>query len=207
MQIQGIEPQNREQRKSGMLNYASYRKLDTLSTRKRVVIRFLNGTDRDRFIEFLQKVPAEDVQFCKNDIKSQRVIDDWLSPERSQGIISLVASDMATNQIIAFLNLYKGQQAAQKVGEIHHIIVAKPFQGLGVGSLILDELIDLALRQGLNWLKAEIEVESKIVLKAFQSRGFEIKAILGDYFIDNKGKTHDVALMMLPLLKHNNDDF
>jgi L-amino acid N-acyltransferase YncA len=200
------ELQVQEQRRPGMPAYASYRKLATPSIGKRVVIRFLNGEDREGLSKFLQKVPAEDIQFCKHDIKDQKVVDDWLNPG-SPGIISIVASDKATNEIAAILNISKGRQAARNVADIHHIIVAKPLQGLGLGSLMLDESINLASRQRLHWLKAEVAVESKIVLKAFRSRGFEIKATLQDYFIDYKGTTHDVALMMLRLIKDNNEDF
>lgn len=201
------EAQVQEQRWPRMLSQASYRKLAILGMGERVVIRCLNGEDREGLIRFLQKVPAEDSQFSKHDIRDQAVVEEWLNPESSPGIISMVASDMATTDIVGIVNIYKGWQAAQNVGDIHHIIIARPLQGLGLGSLMLDEAIDLAARQMLHWLKAEIAVEAKIVIKAFRSRGFQTKAILQDYFIDLKGATHDVALMMLRVIKDNNEDF
>jgi ribosomal protein S18 acetylase RimI-like enzyme len=93
------------------------------------------------------------------------------------------------------------------VGDIHQIIVARPYQGSGLGSLMVDELISLALRERLHWLKVEIATELKNVLKAFKNKGFEIKAVLEDYFRDHKGRTHDAALMMLPLVKRYNKTF
>jgi ribosomal protein S18 acetylase RimI-like enzyme len=173
----------------------------------RVILRSLRGEDLAGLCKFLQRVPADDIQFCKYDIKDRKVIAAWLHPESSPGIISIMAADMATNEIVGVLNIHKGERAAQKVGDIHHIIVAKPLQGLGLGSLLLDESIALAASHRLHWLRAEIAVESEIVLKAFKSRGFQIKTILEDYFIDYHGATHDMALMMLPLFKHNDDDF
>jgi ribosomal protein S18 acetylase RimI-like enzyme len=119
-------------------------------------------------------------------------------------MMSLVASDIDTDQIVASLNLYIGQQAVQDVGDIHQIIVARPYQGSGLGSLMLEELINIAIRERLHWLKVEIATELKNVLKAFNSKGFEIKVVLEDYFRDHKGKTHDAALMMLPLIKKDN---
>jgi hypothetical protein len=47
----------------------------------------------------------------------------------------------------------------------------------------------------------------KGVIKAFQAKGFELKTILDDYFIDSKGTTFDVALMLRSLSKNDNDDF
>jgi hypothetical protein len=76
-----------------------------------------------------------------------------------------------------------------------------------LGSLILDGLIELAVRENLHWLKVELITEMKKVIKAFQSKGFKIRTILDDYFIDSKGTTFDVALMLRPLIKNDEDDF
>jgi ribosomal protein S18 acetylase RimI-like enzyme len=190
-----------------MLNDDSYRKMATLSMGKRVMIRFLNSHDRDRLINFFQQAPTEDIEFCRHDLKNPEVVDHWLGLENFLRMMSLVASDIGTDQIVASLNIYIGQQAVQNVGDIHQIIVARPYQGSGLGSLMLDELINIALRERLHWLKVEIAIELKNVLKAFKSKGFEIKAVLEDYFRDRKGKTHDVALMMLPLLMRDCEDF
>jgi hypothetical protein len=42
---------------------------------------------------------------------------------------------------------------------------------------------------------------------AFQGKGFEIRAVLEDYFRDSRGATYDVALMMRPLIKKDDEDF
>jgi len=114
---------------------------------------------------------------------------------------------MPTNRVVASLNLSKGQQAAKNVGDIQQILVARPFQGLGLGSLIVDGLIEIAVKENLHWLKVEIVTEMKVIIKAFQSKGFKIKTILDDYFIDSKGTPYDVALMLRPLFKNDYDDF
>jgi ribosomal protein S18 acetylase RimI-like enzyme len=85
--------------------------------------------------------------------------------------------------------------------------VARPFQGLGLGSLMLDALIELAVKDNLYWLKVEIVTEMKSIIKSFQSKDFKVKTILDDYFIDSKGTTFDVALMLRPLLESDYDDF
>ena len=190
-----------------MQDIEAYRKFVTLSNGKEVLIRLLNGQDRSGLIKFFQQAPQEDVQFCKQDVKSPMVIDSWMNQENCHKPLTLVALDMPTNRVVASLNLNKGQQAAKNVGDIQQILVARPFQGLGLGSLVLDGLIELAVKENLHWLKVEIVTEMKEIIKAFQSKGFEVKAILDDYFIDSKGTTFDVALMLRSLLKNNYDDF
>ncbi len=185
----------------------THRKLVTLSKGKEVLIRLLNGQDRLGLIKFFQQVPSEDVQFCKQDVKSPMVIDAWTNQGNGHNPLILVALDIATNQVVATLTLIKGQQAAKTVGDIQQILVAWPFQGLGLGSLILDELIELAVKVNLHWLKVEIVTEMKGIIKAFKSKGFEMKTTLDDYFIDSKGTMFDVALMLRSLSKNKNDDF
>jgi ribosomal protein S18 acetylase RimI-like enzyme len=185
----------------------AYRKFVTLSNGKEVLIRLLNGKDCSGLNKFFQQAPLEDVQFCKQDVKSPMVIDAWMNQENNHNPLTLVALDMPTNRVVACLNLSKGQQAAKTVGEIQHILVARTFQGLGLGSLILDGLIELAAKENLHWLKVEIVTEMKTIIKAFQSKGFQINGILDDYFIDSKGRTVDVALMLRPLIKKDDEDF
>jgi ribosomal protein S18 acetylase RimI-like enzyme len=190
-----------------MQDLVAYRKFATLSNGKEVLIRLINGHDRLALTKFFHQVPIDDVQFCKQDVKSPQVVDAWLHPENCHRTLGLVALDIPTNRIIASLNIMRGQQAALMVGDIQQIIVARPFQGLGLGSLILDALIDLAAKENLHWLKVEIVTELKTIIKAFQSKGFKIRTILDDYFIDLKGITYDVALMLRPLIKNDEEDF
>ena len=190
-----------------MQDFEAYRKIVTLSNGKEVLIRLINGQDRSGIIKFFQQAPLEDVQFCKQDVKSPMVIDAWMNQDNGHNPLTLVALDMPTNRIIASLNLNKGHQAAKNVGDIQQILVARPFQGLGLGSLILDGLIELAVKDNLYWLKVEIVTEMKTIIKSFQSKDFKIKTILDDYFVDSKGATFDVALMLRPLLKNDYDDF
>ena len=190
-----------------MQAFEAYRKIVTLSNGKEVLIRLLNGQDHSGLIKLLQQAPLEDVQFCKQDVKSPAVIDAWMNQENGHNPLTLVALDMPTNRMVASLNLSRGQQAAKNVGDIQQILVARPFQGLGLGSLILDGLIDLAIKENLHWLKVEIVIEMKAIIKSFQSKEFKIKTILDDYFIDSKGTTFDVALMLRPLLTNDYDDF
>ena len=190
-----------------MKDVETYRKLVTLSNGKEVFIRLLNGQDRDGLIKFFQQAPLEDVQFCKQDVKNPMVIDSWLNHGNCHRPLTIIAVDMPTNRVVASLNLSKGQQAVLNVGDIQQILVSRPFQGLGLGSMILDSLIELGVKENLHWLKAEIVTEMKDIIKAFQSKGFEIRTILDDYFIDLKGTTFDVALMLRPLIKNDYDDF
>jgi len=72
---------------------------------------------------------------------------------------------------------------------------------------MLEEIIGLALKENLHWLKAEVLADHKKVIKAFRTKGFEQKAILDDYFIRKDGVTHDVVLMMRSVVKRDEAEF
>jgi L-amino acid N-acyltransferase YncA len=113
---------------------------------------------------------------------------------------------MEDNRLIADATLHRGKHAAKHIGEVR-IFVSRPFRNLGLGSLMLEELISLAKKENLYWLRAEIIADHKKVVKAFRSKGFEARATLEDYFIRKDGVTHDIVLMLRPVVKREEAEF
>ena len=189
-----------------MINYVAYRKFVTLRNGKRVMFRFLNEQDREGLIQLFQEAPDEDTRFLKQDVKDLKLVNYWMDHLDYHKVLPLVAVDLEDNRIIADATLHRGKHAAKHIGEIR-IFVSRSHRGLGVGSLMLEELINLALKENLQWLKAEIIADHKKVIKAFRAHGFEQKALLDDYFIRKDGVTHDVVLMMRPVVKKEEAEF
>ncbi len=189
-----------------MINYAAYRKFVTLQNGKRMMFRFLNGQDREELIRLFQEAPEEDLRFLKQDVKDTKLVNSWIDQINYQKVLPLLAVDLEGNNIIADATLHRGKHAAKHIGEVR-IFVSRPFRNLGVGSLMLEEIINLAKKEGLQWLKAEIVADHKKVVKAFRSRGFEIRATLEDYFIRKDGVTHDVVLLLRSVVKREEAEF
>jgi L-amino acid N-acyltransferase YncA len=189
-----------------MINYVAYRKFVTLSNGKRVMFRFLNEKDREGLVQLFQEAPDEDTRFLKQNVKDQKTINFWVDHINYLKVLPLVAVDLESNNLIADATLHRGKHASKHIGEVR-IFVSRGFRNLGLGSVMLDELISLALKEGLQLLKAEVLADHKKVVKAFKSKGFEIKANLDDYFIRKDGVTHDVVLMLRPVLKKEEAEF
>jgi ribosomal protein S18 acetylase RimI-like enzyme len=180
-------------------NPACNHKLTIFNNGKRVKIRFLKEQDRDDLIGFFQTPLQEDIQFNIGDDKNSKILNYCWSQGNSHRSITLVAQDMATRLPVAFLNLYRSQKAFRENGEMQQILIIIPFQGQGSDSRLLNELISLASKEQLCWLKLKVMAELEPVIQAFQSKKFEVRAIFEDYLMDPKGKMHDVALMMRPI--------
>lgn len=189
-----------------MLNHIIYRKFATLKSGKRLVFRCLNEQDCGDLRDLFQETPDEDIKFLNHDLKGHKVVNDRLDLLTYPHVITLVAVDLENMRLVAEADLHLGQGAAKHIGEIKQIFVSRPFQGLGVGSLMLEELISLSAKENLRWLKAEVVADHKIAVKAFLGKGFRIKATLEDFFISGDGSTYDVVLMSRPVLNGNEEE-
>jgi RimJ/RimL family protein N-acetyltransferase len=189
-----------------MINYVAYRKFVTLKSGKRMMFRFLTEQDRQGLIQLFQEAPEEDTRFLKQNVKDNHMVNYWMDHIDYPKVLPLLAVDLENNQIVADATLHRGKFASKHIGEIR-IFVSRPYRGLGMGSLMLRELIDLALMENLQWLKAEIIADHKKVIKAFLAHGFEPKVLLDDYFLRLDGVTHDVVLMMRPVVKKEEAEF
>jgi len=69
------------------------------------------------------------------------------------------------------------------------LFIAKPIRGLGLRSRMVDELVLLADRENLNWLKAEVVTNHGQMIKALRNKGFEMRAALEDFFMSKDGIT------------------
>ena len=189
-----------------MINYVAYRKFATLKNGKRVMFRFLNEQDREALIQMFQEAPEEDIRFLKQDVKDQKLVNYWVEHLNYRKVLPLLAVDLENNQIIGDATLHRGKHAAKHIGEVR-IFVSRSFRNLGVGSLMLEEMLNLALQENLVWLKAEILADHKKVIKAFKAKGFDQKCLLDDYFIRKDGVTHDIILMLRPVVKREEAEF
>lgn len=189
-----------------MINYVAYRKFVTVRNGKRVMFRFLNDSDREGLAHLFQEAPEEDTRFLKQDVKDLKLVNYWVDHIDYRKVLPLVAVDLETNRIIADATLHRGKHAAKHIGEIR-IFVSRSFRNLGLGSVMLEELLSLAKLENLQWLKAEIVADHKKVIKAFRAKGFEQKAILDDFFLRKDGVTHDVMLMMRPVVRREETEF
>ena len=189
-----------------MINYGAYRKFVSLKNGHKVMFRLLTEADREGLVQLFQEAPEEDLRFLKQDVRDEKLINSWLDQINYNKVLPLVAVDLNSNKLIGDATLHRGKNAAKHIGEIR-IFVSRFYRNLGLGSLMLEELISLAFQENLQWLRAEVIADHKKVVKAFRAHGFEQKALLDDYFLRKDGVTHDVVLMLRPVIKKEEAEF
>ncbi len=170
------------------------------------MFRFLNERDRDELIRMFQEAPDEDTRFLKQDVKDLALVNYWVDHIDYSKVLPLVAVELEDNRLVGDATLHRGKHSGKHIGEMR-IFIARPFRYVGLGSMMMEELISWAPKMALQWLKAEIIAEHKEVIKAFREKGFEVRATLDDYFIRKDGLTHDVVLMLRPVVKREEAKF
>jgi L-amino acid N-acyltransferase YncA len=173
---------------------ASYQKVGVLKDGTRVTLRPMVKEDRDKMLDFFRRLDEKDKLFLRSDVRDQSVIDHWVSTIDYQKVFPLLAE--VDGRIVGDATLHM-----RKVGWKRHlgnvrVVVAKDFQGRGLGTLLINELVELAGEFGLEKLIAEIHLQAQAALKVFKHAGFTTKAVFEDLVKDPEGKNSDLVVMV-----------
>jgi RimJ/RimL family protein N-acetyltransferase len=185
-------------------DYSFYRKFVPLKNQKRVLLRFLNGGDRQELVSLFQNASDQDLRFCQHDLKDPNLLNHWLDHINSPRLLPLATIDLETNRLIAAGTLLRGKHTANHIGEIK-LFIAEPFRNLGLGATLLDELMLLAAKENLHWIRAEVVVDQKEMIRALRNKGFQIRANLEDFFMRKDGMMHDMVFMMRAVNENANE--
>lgn len=179
-----------------------YRQVFTLKDGARVLVRPLTKDDRQALKDLFLPVPFEDKQFMRDDINDPKVIDAWIDHLDYEKVMPIVA--VVGNRIVGNATLHFKEGPARHRAEVR-IFLAKDFRQRGVGSRMIQGLIELAKRRGLFMLEVEVVSDQSHITKAFQNMGFEAKAVFEDHFMLPDGSLRDVTYLTLRLHKTQNE--
>ena len=181
----------------------NYREMATLKDGAYVLLRPLNGEDEPRLAEFYSAVSEEDLRFFRHYIKDPALIREWAEHLDYGRVLPVLA--VAKERIVGSASLHFGEGPKRHTAEVR-LFLAKDYRKRGLGMKMIRVLIDLARKQGVSILFAEVMAEQTKVVRAFEQLGFKSKATLDDFFIFPDGDTRDVVLMTM-CLRSKMDEF
>jgi len=160
---------------------------------KEISLRLMQPDDRDRLIGFAKSLPEDDLLFLAVDITRPEALDQWVH-NINAGMIKTVLAE-ADGRLIGHGTLsHNALQWTRHLGEIV-LLLSPDFRGIGLGSLLANELFSIARELGLQKIVARMASEQRGALQVFERLGFRAEALLGDYVIDRQGRTHDLIVM------------
>ena len=172
----------------------AYQKEGVLKDGSRVLLRPLVKEDQEKLLQFFQGLDARELSFLRSDVRDPAVVDHWVNHIDYNRVFPLVAE--AEGRIVGDITLHM-----RKVGWKRHlgnvrVVVAKDYQGRGLGTLLINEIVELAGEFGLEKLVAEIHLQALSAFTAFKKAGFSVKAVFEDLVKDPAGKSSDLVVMV-----------
>lgn len=171
----------------------SYRKLKTLPSGERLLIRPLTREDEQELVDLFARASDQDLQYFRSDAGDPDVVRSWVRELDLQRVFPLVA--LANGRMVGEATLHFGEHFHRHLAWVR-IFLDRGYRRQGIGTLMLRCLIDVARRVGLQQLYAEVVLTQPQVVKAFENLGFRHEVTLEDYFIADDGETLDMAILV-----------
>jgi GNAT superfamily N-acetyltransferase len=150
--------------------------------------------DADRLYAFFARVPREDRLFLRDDVSIRDVIDSWTQELDYEKVLPLVAE--VGGNIVGDATLHRRKFGwTSHVGKVR-LVIDKDYRGKGLGTVLIEELIDIAKKAGLEQLVAELMSNQTGALSAFKRLGFEKEAVFFNYVKDQMGEERNLVVMI-----------
>jgi len=173
-----------------------FREMVTLKDGTYVLLRPMNMDDENILNEFYGSVMDEDMRYVRHYVKDPRVIHHWAEQLDYCKVLPLLA--IVKDRVVGSASLHFGEGPKRHIAEVR-LFLARDFRKRGLGMKMIKALIDIARKQDLSILLAEVIAEQSKVVKAFEMLGFKSQAVLDDYFLFPDGDTRDVVIMTMTL--------
>jgi L-amino acid N-acyltransferase YncA len=151
-------------------------------------IRQLGSGDRAALARFLDRVPAADRTFFKEDIEDAAVVDGWLRAAPAHAIA------VAGGEIVGWLAVVPLHGWSRHVGEVR-LIVDPAWRGRGIGRALARRAVLEALELGLRKMVVEVIAVQEPTIAMFRSLGFDPEALLTDHVRDRAGELRDLLVL------------
>jgi L-amino acid N-acyltransferase YncA len=164
-----------------------------MSNGKTITLRLMNRGDVEGIVAFAKGLSKKDLMFLRRDITDQSEVEDWVGGIEVGKSVTVLAVDGET--IAGYATLHHNEALwTRHVGEIR-TNVGSDFRGMRLGSLLVEEMFQIARDLGLRKLTANMVADQKAARGAFERLGFHPEALLADHVLDSEGRTHDMLIM------------
>lgn len=158
-----------------------------------VTIRPLVPQDADRLMDFYGALPEEDRKYLKFDVTDRKVVVKRLRRVESGDDIRIVAVHGGLIVASGALEL-SGEAWSKHQGEIR-VIIARPFQKRGLGTIMIRELYFIAVQNRIQTIVARMMRPQVGAQKIFRRLGFREESMMPDFVKDLQGSSQDLIVM------------
>lgn len=160
---------------------------------KTLTLRLMDRGDVDRVLAFARALPKKDLLFLRRDITDRGNVEEWVEGIENGKSVTVLACN--GDMMAGYATLHHNEALwTRHVGEIR-TQVGTDYRGVRLGSLLVEEMFQVAKDLGLRKLTANMVADQKAARGAFERIGFTPEALLADHVVDAEGRTHDMLIM------------
>jgi ribosomal protein S18 acetylase RimI-like enzyme len=148
-------------------------------------IRHIESRDRAGLARFLERIPAADRTFFKEE---PRTSHDWMRPGPARTIA------VEDGEVVGWLAVVPKPGWSSHVGEVR-LIVDPAHRGRGIGRTLARRAVLEALELGLEKMVVEVIAVQEATIAMFRSLGFDPEALLTDHVRDRNGDLRDLLVL------------
>jgi L-amino acid N-acyltransferase YncA len=183
----------------------TYQKETELKNGTKVLLRPMVAEDQDALYEFFKAIPKEDARYLRDDVSSRLLVEKWaknLNYEKTLPILALkddvVIGDATINRRRFGWKWHLGTV---------RVFVHKEYRDVGLGHLMIEELVDIAYKLGIEKLIVEIPELSTAAIHAFNRAGFYRVAEIPNMVKDRENMPVGVVVMMKDVRPAHDDAY
>jgi len=158
-----------------------------------VTIRRIVANDIDRLMEFYGSLPEEDRRYLKFDVTDRKVVAKRLRRIETGDDIRIAAVHGGVVVGSGALEI-SGEAWSKHQGEIR-VLIARPFQHRGLGTIMIRELYFVAVQNKIETIVARMMRPQVGAQKVFRRLGFRDETMLPDFVKDLQGGSQDLIVM------------
>jgi L-amino acid N-acyltransferase YncA len=183
----------------------TYQKKTELKDGTKVLLRPMVPEDQDALYEFFKAVPREDARYLRDDVSSRLLVEKWSKNLNYEKTLPILA--IKDDVIIGDATINRRRFGWKwHLGTVR-VFVHKEYRNVGLGHLMIDELVDIAYKLGIEKLIVEIPELSTPAINAFTRAGFYHAAKIPNMVKDRENMPVDVVVMMKDVRPAHDDAY
>ena len=159
-----------------------------------ITLRPLLKTDEAALREYFGSLPPEDRLCLKEDVTDPKVIENWIYELDYDTVLPLVA--LHNGNIVGDATLHFNPIGWTRHQAEVRLTTSTLYRVRGLGTILVQNLIDIATRLGLEQISIEIPPVLDKAFYLFEKMGFKEVANLQGFVKDLEGKESDLVLMV-----------
>lgn len=187
------------------IDLSKYKKETQLKDGTKIVLRPMVPQDKDLLFEFFKAVPREDAKYLRDEVSSALLIEKWANELDYSKTLPILA--FKNGKIVADATINRRPSGWKRHLGTVRIFVRNDYRNVGLGHIMIEELVDIAYKLGIEKLLVEIPDVENSAIHAFTRAGFDRVALIPNMVKDRDNMPVDIVVMMKDVRPPHDDAY